>query len=384
MVNLMKNSIKYMIGMRLVYSIFKTFILIFVNIYLWQIGKSIQTVAVFNIFNYIAATVSFYIANIIALKNIRYNYILSSISFIIAFGMTAILGDAVASYALVIGILSGFGDGFFFFNLNVFQADELDKEEMDKFMTIIGGVNKASAIITPIVSGIIIEELGFVYMIYFLLALLIVQLTLSFKMPNKQVNSLAKIDIRKTFKGESYSKVLWTNTTKSPYQQFVNMVNSVFLFTLVTNQTIIGFLNSMFAVVSILMYVFYRYILKFINRKKAMLYGAISSSVVFLLIIKPNLFTFIIFGITISLGNAFFNTPMVGVQLHTSKRYSSNQSELLGNLMHRVIMLNIGRVFFFTLIYFFYIDFTSPIFIVFLIYNLISPMLTYYLASDEI
>jgi len=380
----MKNFTKYMIIMRVIYSVFKTFILIFINIYLWQNGKSIQTVAIFNIFNYIAATVSFYMGNIIARKNIKYNYILSSISFILAFVLTAILGDKIASYAIVIGILGGFGDGFFFFNLNIFQADELDKEEMDHFMSIIGGVNKASAIITPIISGIIIERLGFIYMIYFLLILVIIQLVLSFKMPSKKINSIGKVYISKTFKSGEYSKVLWTNMSKSPYQQFTNMANSVFLFSLLTSETVVGFLNSFFAVFSILMFAFYRYMLKFINRKKAMLYGAIASSIVVILLIKPNLITFIIFGIMISIGNAFFNTPMVGIQLHSSKVFSNDQAELLGNLMHRVIMLNIGRVIFFGLMYLFYEDFTSPIFIIFLTYNMLSPILTYYLAKDAI
>lgn len=380
----MKNVTKFMIIMRIIYSVFKTFILIFINIYLWQKGKSIQTVAVFNIFNYIAATVSFYIGNIIALKNIKYNYILSSLSFIMAFALTAILGDKVASYAIVIGILGGFGDGFFFFNLNIFQADELDKEEMDHFMSIIGGVNKASAIVTPIVSGIIIERLGFIYMIYFLLMLVTVQLVLSFKMPSKKINTVGKVDISKTFKRTEYSKILWTNMSKSPYQQFTNMANSVFLFSLLTSETIIGFLNSSFAIFSILMFALYRYVIKFMHRKKAMLYGAIASSIVVILLVRPNLITFIIFGAMISIGNAFFNTPMVGVQLHSAKVFSKDQSELLGNLIHRVIMLNIGRVIFFGLMYLFYVDFTSPIFIIFLVYNLFSPMLTYYLAKDVI
>jgi hypothetical protein len=355
-----------------------------VNIYLWQAGKDITVVAVFNIFNYLGATLSFYLGNIIALKHMRYNYIFSSLSFILAFGITAAMGAGVTQYALLIGILGGFGDGFFFFNLNTFQADELDKEEMDQFMSIIGALNKASAIVTPIVSGIVIERFGFVVMVNILMVLLVAQLGLSFKMPDKQIDGLAKIDFKRTFERSAYGKVLWTNTVKAPYQQFTNMANSVFLFTLMTRESLIGVLNSSFAFISILMFVLYRFMLKKITRKRAMLYGAFSSSAVFLLLIKPSLVTFIIFGTMVSLGNAFFNTPMVGLQLHAAKVYSTNQAELLGNLMHRVIMLNAGRIVFFGLIYFFYEDFTSPIFAVFLVYNLLSPFLTYRLAREEI
>lgn len=380
----MKNTTKLMILMRLFYSIFKSFILIFVNIYLWEAGKDIQSVAIFNIFNYIGATVSYYLANMIALKSIRYNYMLSSISFMFAFGLTVALGANIAQYALLIGILGGFGDGLFFFNLNTFQANELDKEEIDQFMSIIGGLNKAASIITPIISGIIIEKLGFVYMVNFLMIILALQLVLSFKMPDRKMQVMGKFRFKRLFEGSSYSKMLWTNISKSPYQQFTNMANSVFLFTLISSETIIGVLNSVFAAISILMYIIYRYLLIWTTRKKAMLMGAIVSSLVFLLLFKPTITTFIIFGIAVSFGNAFFNTPMVGIQIRAAKDYSFNQKDLLGNLMYRVIILNTGRVIFFTLVYFFYTDFTSPIFYFFLIFNIISSPLTYALAREEI
>ena len=100
----MKRYTLQMLFMRLVYSIFKSFVLIFVNIYLWQTGKSIHAVALFNIFNYLGATISFYLGNKIALKNTKYNYLLSSISFISLFVLTAVFGDSIAEYSILIGI----------------------------------------------------------------------------------------------------------------------------------------------------------------------------------------------------------------------------------------------------------------------------------------
>jgi hypothetical protein len=380
----MKPSMIRMSFMRLIYSIFKSFILIFVNIYLWQSGKSIQTVAVFNIFNYLAATGSFGLANVIALKNSRYNYILSSLSFIIAFAMTAVLGVEIARYAVLIGILGGCGDGFFLFNLNTFQVDELDKEELDQFMSIIGGLNKISAIVTPLISGLIIESFGFISMVNFLLVLLVVQLVMSFTMPSSQIDVLGRIQFLKMFSKSEYAKVLWTNTVKAPYKQFTIMVNSVFLYSLVASESLIGFLNSGFSVISILLFVLYRRVLRRITRRRAMFHGAVASSVVFFLMIKPSLMTFILFGVLVSYGTAFFSTPMVSVQINAAKTYAVDRREVLGNLMHRNIMLNTGRIIFFILVYYFYEDFTSPIFLLFLVYNLISSPLTYWLAKNEI
>lgn len=379
-----KNDIRMMIVMRLIYSIFKSFILIFVNIYLWKTGKSIQAVAVFNIFNYIAASASFYVGNLIALKNIRYNYILSSMSFMIAFAMTAYLGEDVSQYALIIGLLGGCGDGFFFFNLNSFQASKLNADDMDRFMSIIGGLNKASSIFTPLISGIIIESFGFLTMVNILLVLIVLQVILSFKMSSHNVEALGIIKWNRIFKNRKYRHILITNASMSPYSQFASMANSVFLFTLTASESIIGILNSSFSLISIFMFILYRYLLRFNSRKFWMGIGALVSSLLLTLLIKPSILTFIIYGALISFGSALYQTPLVGVQLRSSKIHSDNEAEMLGNLFMRVLMLNIGRVIFFTLVYFFYVDFASPIFIGFLIYNFLTPLVSYQLSKESI
>lgn len=379
-----KNDIRMMIVMRLIYSIFKSFILIFVNIYLWKTGKSIQAVAVFNIFNYIAASASFYVGNFIALKNIRYNYILSSMSFMIAFAMTAYFGEDVSQYALIIGLLGGCGDGFFFFNLNSFQASKLNADDMDRFMSIIGGLNKASSIFTPLISGIIIESFGFLTMVNILLVLIVLQVILSFRMSSHNVEALGIIKWDRIFKNRKYRHILITNASMSPYSQFASMSNSVFLFTLTASESIIGILNSSFSLISIFMFILYRYLLRFNSRKFWMGIGALVSSLLLTLLIKPTIATFIIYGALISFGSALYQTPLVGVQLRSSKIHSDNEAEMLGNLFMRVLMLNMGRVIFFTLVYFFYVDFTSPIFIGFLIYNFFTPLVSYQLSKESI
>lgn len=379
-----KNDIRMMIVMRLIYSIFKSFILIFVNIYLWKTGKSIQAVAVFNIFNYIAASASFYVGNLIALKNIRYNYILSSMSFMIAFAMTAYFGEDVSQYALIIGLLGGCGDGFFFFNLNSFQASKLNADDMDRFMSIIGGLNKASSIFTPLISGIIIESFGFLTMVNILLVLIVLQVILSFRMSSHNVEALGIIKWDRIFKNRKYRHILITNASMSPYSQFASMANSVFLFTLTASESIIGIINSSFSLISIFMFILYRYLLRFNSRKFWMGIGALVSSLLLTLLIKPTISTFIIYGALISFGSALYQTPLVGVQLRSSKIHSDNEAEMLGNLFMRVLMLNIGRVIFFTLVYFFYVDFASPIFIGFLIYNFFTPLVSYQLSKESI
>jgi len=381
---MIKNDIRMMIVMRLIYSIFKSFILIFVNIYLWKTGKSIQAVAVFNIFNYIAASASFYMGNFIALKNIRYNYILSSMSFMIAFAMTAYFGEDVSRYALIIGLLGGCGDGFFFFNLNSFQASKLNADDMDRFMSIIGGLNKASSIFTPLLSGIIIESFGFLTMVNILLVLIVIQVILSFRMPSHNVEALGIIKWDRIFKNRKYRHILITNASMSPYSQFASMANSVFLFTLTASESTIGILNSSFSLISIFMFILYRYLLRFNSRKFWMGIGALVSSLLLTLLIKPTISTFIIYGALISFGSALYQTPLVGVQLRSSKIHSDNEAEMLGNLFMRVLMLNIGRVIFFTLVYFFYVDFASPIFIGFLIYNFFTPLVSYQLSKESI
>lgn len=380
----MKTKINHMIAMNTIYSIFKSFILIFVNIYMWKTGKSMESVAIFNIFNYIAATVSFYLGNWVGLKNIRYNYLLSSIAFMLAFGLTAYLGEGISQYAIVIGILGGFGDGFFFFNLNTFQAGKLEPDAMDYFMSISSALKKVFSIVTPIVSGFVIEVLGFNAMLYSLLFLIAIQLYLSARTESHSIDSICKIDPKKILANKQQVKMLWTNIIISPYTQFTALANSVFLYSIVAREAIIGTLNSAFSVFSILMFALYRFLQRKFDRKSLMLFGSIASSVVLIMLLWPNIWTFIIFGMLMNVGAAMFQTPLVGVQLRSTKENADTEAQMLGNLLVRVIVLNTGRVIFFGFVYFFYDDFTSPIFNLFLIYGMIAPLLSYWIGRKSI
>lgn len=373
-----------MIAMHLIYSVFKSFILIFVNIHLWKTGKNIEIVALFNIFNYAAATLSFYVANLVALKNMKYNYFLSSMSFMLVFVLTALLGSDIIKYAILIGILGGCGDGFFFFNLNTFQAEKLPPDEMDHFMSLSGALKKASAIVTPLISGFVIEVLGFNAMVYALILLIGVQLFLAFRIDSHNVTSLAQLKFSALKNNKNHVKILLTNTILSPYTQFTAMAGSVFLYTLVARESVIGILNASFSVFSILMFAIYRLLQKKLERNLLMLMGAIASSVVLALLLTPTLLTFILFGLLIAVGGAMFQAPLVGVQLGTTKEYAADEAQMLGNLFMRVFMLNFGRIVFFIFVYGFYKDFTSSIFTYFLIYNMIAPMAAYYLGRNSI
>ncbi|MGB3366984.1 MAG: MFS transporter [Acidaminobacteraceae bacterium] len=380
----MKLSTKQMIFMRTIYSIFKSFVLIFINIYLWQSGKSIDAVAIFNICNYLGATISFYLANVIALKNSKFNYLLSSLSFIALFALTAIFKSSIAEYAVLIGFLGGFGDGFFFFNQNTFQADKLDKEELDQFMSVMGAISKATSIVTPVVSGIIIQKFGFMTMVYTLLVLVVVQFINGLFMPNDHIESLGKINIRKILKNKKTRRVFLTHTIRAPYSQFSIVSSSVFLYAFAKSEYLMGALNSTFAITSMTLFYIYRYAQRFRKKKDLMLVGAIAHSLAVLLLLKPTFISFVIYNVAISIGGAFFGTPTTGIQLYSAKKYSEDQAEMLGNLFVRVIMLTIGRIIFYLLLLLFYRDFSSPIFYIIVIYNFIIPLVSYRFVMDEV
>lgn len=379
----MDKNTKKMILMELIFSIFKSFVLIFVNIYLWKTGKSIKAVAIFNIFNYIAAFISFYIGNVIALKSSKLNYLLSSSFFIMLFAITAIMGDEISKYAVLIGILGGFGDGLFYFNLNFFQASELKRNQVDSFMSAVGIVSKLSSIITPIISGLIIEKFGFAHMTYVLIGLLILQIINAISLPNRKIEYLAKVNLKKIFKEKDYKKVLSTHLIHTPFGQFIIMANSVFLYSFAKSESLMGVLNSAFAVSAILFYYIYMKMQRRYPRKKLMMVGAVALALSVSLLFKPSFMTFVLFSMTISMGDAFFNKPLTGIQVYSAKKYGSNDEELLGNLVFRVSLLTISRSVFYILILLFYVDSSSFIFKALLVYNILSPILSYTLIREE-
>lgn len=370
--------------MRVIYSFFKSFIMIFVNIYLWQTGKSIQAVALFNMFNYLAAAGAFHLGNLTALRSGRLNYLLSSLSFIGLFAVTLWLGDETWRYAWGIGILGGLGDGFFFFNLNVFQASELDKEEMDRFMAWLGAVTKATAIAAPLVSGLLTAWLGFRAMLICLLALLAVQLTLSAQLPSGTVGTLPRFNFRAMLGRPSLRNTLLTHTVRAPYNEFTILTNSVFLFVFAGNEALTGALNSFFSISSILMFWVYRALQKKWPRQKLMLGGAAAHTLAILFLMRPSLVTFTLYSLTATIGGAFFGQPLTGIQIHAAKAHAEDEAEMLGYLQTRVVLLTLGRCLFFGAVYLWYDGLGGPFYAGLLLCNLIIPLLSFHMIREEI
>ncbi|SDZ04217.1 MFS transporter [Tindallia californiensis] len=379
----MSDNIKKMVFSQTIYSIFKSFIMIFVNIYLWQTGESMQGVALFNIFNYTAAFLSFYIANKIALVNMKLNYIGSSLAFILLFTITAIFQEGVNDYAALMGIFGGIGDGLFFFNMNYYQAYQLDREEADTFMSMVGMVTKASSIGTPVISGMVINRFGFNAMIYALLLLVIAQMLNAISLPKANIQHMFRINFKKMLQCKDQKRILLTHAIHAPYGQFIIMANSVFLYSFTRSEVVMGYLNTLFAIASILLYMVYLKLRSHFTRKNMTRIGVFALAFSIMVLFQPNFWTFIIFSLTVGLGDAFFNKPLTGAQIYYAKQYSDDEREVLGNLMTRVFLLTTGRCVFYLLVFFFYKDYTSPIFTIFLGYNLLSPYVSYRLARKQ-
>lgn len=377
------NALK-MTLMRVIYSFFKSFIMIFVNIYLWQTGKSIQAVALFNLFNYLAAAGAFHLGNLTALRSRRLNYLLSSLSFIGLFALTLLLGDQTWRYAWLIGILGGLGDGFFFFNLNVFQASELDKEEMDRFMAWLGAVTKATAIAAPLIAGFLTAWLGFRAMVLCLLLLLAVQLLLSAQLPAGTVGTLPRFNFRAMAGRPSLRNTLLTHTLRAPYNEFTILTNSVFLFVFAGNEALTGALNSGFAVASILMFWVYRVLQRKWSRRDLMLFGAVTHTLAILFLLRPGLWTFILYSLTATVGGAFFGQPLTGIQIHSAKAHAADEAEMLGYLQTRVVLLTLGRCLFFGALYLWYTGLEGPFYSLVLVMNLVIPLVSFRMIQDEI
>jgi len=377
------ENIKKMVFSQTIYSIFKSFVMVFVNIYLWRTGESIEGVALFNLFNFVAAFLSFYLANRIALINMKLNYIGSSLAFISLFIIAAIFQEGINDYAILIGVLGGIGDGLFFFNMNFYQAYQLDREEADQFMSMVGMVTKASSIGTPAVSGFVIGRFGFTAMVYVLLVLLAAQMVNAISLPKTNIQYMFKVNFKKLFRCPDQRRILLTHAIHAPYGQFIIMANSVFLYSFVANEELMGYLNTSFAVASIILYYVYLKLRNYLQRKTLAKIGVIALALSMSVLFRPSFMTFVIFSLTIGLGDAFFSKPLTGAQIYYAKEYAESESEVLGNLITRVFLLTTGRGIFYILVFLFYEDHTSWIFTVFLIYNIMSPIVSYQLAKKQ-
>lgn len=204
------SNYKVLFVLRVLKSIFTTFVDTFLVMYFLEVSES--NILPLGIYKLVAMTTVFVV--IFLLRNIcksKYRVNLMRIGIIfnfIYFLSIILLKDKVIDYIYLIGLLFGLEEGFYFSVYNTIESDGIINEERAKFTGNYTAVKAILAIVFPLLFGGLIHTTGFIKSLIIVLVIVTLQIVLSFLYKDQNIPKGDKTDLKKFYKITKENKLI--------------------------------------------------------------------------------------------------------------------------------------------------------------------------------
>ncbi|OEF99422.1 hypothetical protein BHF71_01575 [Vulcanibacillus modesticaldus] len=324
----------------------------FVNVYLWKLTKDYLIIGWFNFYQYLVMMLTFIVAGRITKKYDRVIILRFGVTFLSFFYLAVLMfGPSASKYYMILGVLLGIGQGFYWFAYNLLYFEITESNNRDVFNGWNGLFTSLGGIIAPFLSGwIISRKAGFSgYKIIFLVSLIIFLATvlLSFLFHKRELSGSYRL--LKAFKGV-IEDLEWKNiflgmTAQGLRDGVITFLTGLLVYISTGKEFSLGVYSMVISAVALVSYYIVGKILKKDWRNLSMMIGSFMMALAVIpMVIYTSYVTIMIYGIGTSIFAPLYFIPL------TSKVFdkigeSKSSARLSGEyIVIREIGLNFGRI----------------------------------------
>ncbi|WP_134699098.1 MFS transporter [Ammoniphilus sp. YIM 78166] len=343
------SPLQAVFSVQLIFSIIFCFVNVFMNVYLWDHGKSFREIGIFNLFSvssiFAASLIGAYLLHRLGTRS---TFILSSLLALLLFLYLFHAKDSLHSSLPLLGALYGGYVGLFYigFNLQILWISDAGNRSF--LIGLESMITTLAQLITPFCAGLFIVYYGYRYTFLMILGLLILQLVLSTQVPSTRM----KESFRKRYfflaENEDMAKMGFTCAAYGFYFAFVQMSYGLFLFFFLQDEFELGAWNFVFGGVSAFMYWIVGRSLNQSNRDILIGMGMICSMIVTLTLLFSSAPWFVLFNLVISV-----SLPLLWIPAKSLHYAQMARGMKLGQMMQRLVFrefaISLGRICFFLL-----------------------------------
>lgn len=328
---------------------------VFVNVYLYAFTGSLVAMTIYAMVRFGFFPVGFYLGGYFSRR--------TRLSLALTVGLVAIIatlaflltcsGLFTAHYYLIylIGIAFGIGEGMYWFSTNNLSLAVSEKKTRAKFVTTMSITNSISTVLAPSIAALIVsfsktDTQG--YMLIFQLVIILHTITawLSSKIDvsaNKQTYTL--LDKFKISKDPQWRYVMVSHLLFGVRDSATLVVMGLLLYNALGKAgSLYSTLLIVFSIMGIIGSAIVRKIQKRNNRIKLYTYGAFALfGAAMVLVLMPNLYGALIYGIVNALAAPFFINPYSIIVMNAMQDYMEKGS-VYGHMIIKEFMLNVGRL----------------------------------------
>lgn len=322
-----------------------TFVIIFVNLYIWDKGKSVADIAWFNLSQYlvwsVSHTIGAWVLHKTSMKTVFQFANLFTLSLFLVLSFVHL--DSLLAWLILIGSCNGFMKGFSASGKNLGVAAFGEINEFNRYFQYQNLFSKTLQIVTPLMFAVLIHYIDYQGTFYVMCAYSLVLVGITFFIPNNINTNKEPLfkDMLSPFKSKALKYMPLSFLTGGIFSEFQGVFLMVFTFTITENKFGVAMLNVAYSVL-ILGLIYLNKKLKKVNGVKWLFIGASTAFIGFGMMIFLKDWWLIIANFFIVAGNFYYSTTYYSQQYETMNVL--NEIEQKRMLIWRENLLVISRV----------------------------------------
>ena len=255
--NTLTKETKYLLIVGMLFLAGSNIASVFLNVYLVRLTNSIFIILFQNILNYVSLLIAFIIGTKFISKINLVTFLKTGIFSMIAYYLLILsLKEQAQLFLIPLGIFNGIGQGFYYFSFNLLTGQLVKESEQGRFFSYQQTFSYLFGIIIPSLSGYIISiytKLTGYYILFFISALLlIIGIYMSIFIKGLTLNQNIRLLEVLKLKGNKYWNAnKYYNFSNGIRDSIFNQIFTVFAYTIISNEQIIGQFNSIMAFIGI-------------------------------------------------------------------------------------------------------------------------------------
>ncbi|MHB8096488.1 MAG: MFS transporter [Erysipelotrichaceae bacterium] len=351
----MSKNEKLLVIVNATYFIAATMSAVFVNVYLYAFTGSIYSMTMYAMVRFTMIPLGFYLGGLFSRK-MSLSTILSLGLLIIISAFAFLLGFNHLFYdnyylIFVVGLVLGSGEGLYWFSINSLNLQSSSKETRAAFISTMAIFNSASTVVAPFVATMIVrfsntDASGYIRIFQIVIVLQIIAALISRKVENVYVNKPYTIWDKFNLKHDiQWRYVMVSHFLFGVRDSLLIVLTSILIYKATGGSgSLYGDLLTGFALLNLLANFAARRLIKRNNRMQMYAFGAallFTSTMV--LVLVPNIYGAIYFGLVNALGNPFMVNTFNIIMMNALQDYIEEEN-IFGRIITKEFTLNGGRL----------------------------------------
>lgn len=351
----MSRNERFLISISSLYFMAGTMSAVFVNVYLYAFTGSLYAMTAYSMIRFSCFPLGFFIGGKLSQKW-RLSRVLTLGLSVVVLALALLLSinpwfETYPNLIYSLGLVFGTGEGLFWFSLNSLNLTASSKETRPKFISILGIFNASAMVLAPFFATLIVrlspsDIQGYlrIFQVVIVVQTCAAILSTQIKLPVIQ-NAYTLKDKFNLRKDKQWRYVMISHLFLGIRDSLTLVLTGLLIYKATGGKgSTYGDLLTIFALINVGANFVAARVIKRHNRIQMYILGAIllfsSTSV---LVLVPNIYGAIYFGIVNALGGPFFINPFSIIMMNALSDYMQSEN-IYARMIVKEVALNIGRV----------------------------------------